>query len=123
MIQEIAFKNQRRVFDRLRSPISLRDLLPKFVSLLKISFCSRCVSRRVAPLHRKAPVLCGIRREPELPEHEEIVPLESNTVLKPEAFLVEDADDDEAIKARVLRTQSRTLARQAAMDPDDGIAL
>ncbi|MGB5084328.1 MAG: hypothetical protein WBO09_06890 [Methylocystis silviterrae] len=51
------------------------------------------------------------------------MPLESNTVLKPEAFLVEDADDDEAIKARVLRTQSRTLARQAAMDPDDGIAL
>ena len=65
----------------------------------------------------------GIRREPELPEHEEIAPPEPSVSLAPEGFVVDETDDEEAIKSRLLRGQSRSLARQAAMDPDDGIAL
>ncbi len=48
----------------------------------------------------------GIRREPELLEHEEIAPLESNLVSTPEAFLGDEVDDEEAIKARILRSQN-----------------
>jgi type IV secretion system protein VirD4 len=62
----------------------------------------------------------GIRREPELPAHEAIDP--PPLAEAPELAEIE-ADDDDAIRARTLRAQSRTTARQASMDPDDGIAL
>jgi type IV secretion system protein VirD4 len=65
----------------------------------------------------------GIRREPDLPGHEEIALPESNVMSTPETLLTDEPDDEEAIKARLLRGQSRSIARQAAMDPDDGIAL
>ena len=41
----------------------------------------------------------GIRREPELPDHEEIAPPEPSVSLPPEVFLVDETDDEEAIKA------------------------
>jgi type IV secretion system protein VirD4 len=63
----------------------------------------------------------GIRREPELPEHEEITPKPANPV--PEFVFSEDDPDDDAIRARVLREQARGVARQAAMDPGDGLEL
>lgn len=62
----------------------------------------------------------GIRREPELPVHEAIDP--SPPAEAPETAETE-SDDDDAIRARTLRAQSRATARQASMDPDDGIAL
>jgi type IV secretion system protein VirD4 len=63
----------------------------------------------------------GIRREPELPEHEEIVPEQPRP---PQEFgFVEDDPDDDAVRARALRQQARAVARQAAMDPGDGIEL
>jgi type IV secretion system protein VirD4 len=63
----------------------------------------------------------GIRREPELPEHEDIAP----DPAKPSAEFAfgEDEPDDDAIRARVLRAKARGLARQAAMDPGDGLDL
>lgn len=63
----------------------------------------------------------GIRREPELPEHEDIAP----QPVEPSAEFAfgEDEPDDEAVRARVLRAKARGLARQAAMDPSDGIDL
>lgn len=63
----------------------------------------------------------GIRREPELPEHEDIAP----QPVEPAAEFAfgEDEPDDEAVRARVLRAKARGLARQAAMDPSDGIDL
>jgi type IV secretion system protein VirD4 len=62
----------------------------------------------------------GIRREPELPEHEDVVP----NVPKPGAeFAFEDDADDDAIRSQVMRRQARGLARQAAMDPNDSIDL
>lgn len=63
----------------------------------------------------------GIRREPELAAHEDIAP-ESP---KPSAeFLFgEDEVDEDAVRARALRASARGLARQAALDPGDGIDL
>ena len=60
----------------------------------------------------------GIRREPDLPKHEEIV---RGTAT--EFTFGEEEADDEAVRARALRRQARGLVRQAAMDPGDGIDL
>ena len=63
----------------------------------------------------------GIRREPELAEHEDIAP--EPTKPPPEFEFAEDDADDDAVRARRLRATARGLARQTAMDPDDGIDL
>ena len=63
----------------------------------------------------------GIRREPELQAPEEIVP-------QPQALLrefdgPEDEPDDEAPRLRAMDQRMRTVARQAALDPADGLSL
>ena len=70
---------------------------------------------------RQSTANSGIRREPELPEHENIAP----EALKPppEFDFTEDEGDSDAIRARVLRMNVPGLARQAAMDPGDGLDL
>jgi type IV secretion system protein VirD4 len=67
------------------------------------------------------PANSGIRREPELPEHEDIAPEAQRP--SPEFVFREDDADEDAIRARVLRANARSLARQAAMDPGDGMPL
>jgi len=63
----------------------------------------------------------GIRREPTLPDHEAIV-LEAP---KPslEFALLDDEPDDEAVGAQTMRQRFGSVARQAALDPDDGLRL
>ena len=61
----------------------------------------------------------GIRREPGLPEQEEIV--RSERPADREFDVLEDEFDLDAAKARTLRQSVRIVARQAAMDPADGI--
>jgi type IV secretion system protein VirD4 len=63
----------------------------------------------------------GIRREPELPEYEEILPVPAKTT--PEFTFIEEDSDDDALRARLLLEQARSTARQAAMDPRDGMEL
>ena len=63
----------------------------------------------------------GIRREPELAEHEDIAP--QTIAPSPEFEFAEDETDDDAVRARRLRAAARGIARQAAMDPGDGIDL
>ena len=63
----------------------------------------------------------GIRRQPELPQHEEIAP--EPVKPKPEFTFGEETPDDDAARTRALRQQVRNLARQGAMDPDDGMGL
>ncbi|MET3354282.1 UNVERIFIED_ORG: type IV secretion system protein VirD4 [Xanthobacter viscosus] len=66
----------------------------------------------------------GLRREPELPEHVAIA--SEATVSRPAdefAIILDDEPDDTAQQARVLRQQMRGVARQAALDPQDGIEL
>jgi type IV secretion system protein VirD4 len=71
--------------------------------------------------HVDDPANAGIRREPELPEHEEIAPEHANPT--PEFTFGEEDPNDDAVRARALRQQARSLARQAAMDPGDGMEL
>ncbi|PRD40537.1 conjugal transfer protein TraG [Phyllobacterium phragmitis] len=63
----------------------------------------------------------GIRREPELPEHEEIVA--PPTPPAQEFDVLDDEPDVDAAKARTMRQRMRTVARQASMNPADGIEL
>ena len=63
----------------------------------------------------------GIRREPENPEHEDVAP--ELPFPREEFAALEDEPDDEAQRARAMQTRFRTVARQAALDPDDGIEL
>ena len=67
------------------------------------------------------PANAGIRREPELPEHEEIAPPDIPPV--GEFDMLDDEPDVDAAKARSLRQQVTSVARQATMDPADGIEL
>lgn len=67
------------------------------------------------------PANAGIRREPELPEHEEIVPLEHPAFN--EFDVLDDDPDIDVAKARRLRLEVISNARQATMDPADGVDL
>jgi type IV secretion system protein VirD4 len=67
------------------------------------------------------PANAGVRREPGLPEHEEIVG--SERPADREFAVLEDDPDIDAAKAKMLRQSVRAVARQAAMDPADGIGL
>ena len=63
----------------------------------------------------------GIRREPEIPEHEDAAP--ELPFPREEFAALEDEPDDEAQRTRAMQTRFRNVARQAALDPDDGIEL
>jgi type IV secretion system protein VirD4 len=63
----------------------------------------------------------GIRREPALPEHEAIVSEQPKP--SPEFALLEDEPDDDPIRAKALNQNLRTIARQAVLDPGDGLDL
>ncbi|RSC37144.1 conjugal transfer protein TraG [Agrobacterium sp. FDAARGOS_525] len=66
------------------------------------------------------PANAGIRREPELPEHEEILPPPSPAQ---EFELLDEEPDVDAAKASAMRARMRMVARQASLDPNDGIEL
>lgn len=61
----------------------------------------------------------GIRQEPELPEHEEIVP----TRVPTGEFTFEDEPDDDAPRQRLLTGLQTQVTRAAALDHDDGLGL
>ncbi|MER8499429.1 conjugal transfer protein TraG [Mesorhizobium sp. M1142] len=64
----------------------------------------------------------GIRRQPELPEHEDIAP-ERAALREDEFDLDRDEPDDDAMRRRAVDQAMRRAARQAALDPNDGIEL
>ncbi|MFT9377235.1 MAG: conjugal transfer protein TraG, partial [Komagataeibacter saccharivorans] len=62
----------------------------------------------------------GVRREPELPEHEDIAPERPDPAAE---FEIPDSDPDvEAQRAAELRRQGNII-RQAGMDRNDGLEL
>src|SRR5258708_615866 len=76
----------------------------------------------VAPAKKiEDPDNAGVRREPELPDHEEIV----SEPRKPtrEFELPEDDHQEASPDLRILQRQTRTLARQVALDPGDRMDL
>ncbi len=67
------------------------------------------------------PANAGIRREPELPEQEEIVAPPPSPAQEFE--LLDDEPDVDAAKVNAMRARMRMVARQASLDPGDGIEL
>ncbi|MFJ6327651.1 MULTISPECIES: conjugal transfer protein TraG [unclassified Rhizobium] len=67
------------------------------------------------------PANAGIRREPELPEQEEILPPPPSPAQ--EFKFLDDEPDVDAAKANAMRARMRMTARQASLDPGDGIEL
>ena len=67
------------------------------------------------------PANAGIRREPELPSQEEIVAPPPSP--EQEFEFVDDEPDVDAAKARAMRQRMRMVARQVALNPDDGVDL
>jgi type IV secretion system protein VirD4 len=65
----------------------------------------------------------GIRREPELPDHVAIVRETANAPAQDEFAVIDDDPEDTTRQARALRQQMRGLARQASLDPADGLQL
>jgi len=72
-------------------------------------------------LAEEDPANGGIRREPALPDHEAIAAEEPNLI--PEFALLDDEPDDEAVRAGTISQSFRAVARQATLDPDDGLGL
>ncbi|CAD7338120.1 conjugal transfer protein TraG [Sphingomonadales bacterium 58] len=64
----------------------------------------------------------GLRREPELPDHVAIVKETTPAPPAQEFSIVEDEPEDAARQAAARRRMQR-IARQASLDPDDGIEL
>jgi type IV secretion system protein VirD4 len=67
------------------------------------------------------PANAGIRREPELPEHEEIVPEPPKLVR--EFDPVDEETDDEVQRQRVMQRTFGTVARQVSLDPGDDMQM
>jgi type IV secretion system protein VirD4 len=67
------------------------------------------------------PANAGIRREPELPSQEEIAA--PPPAPEQEFEFLDDEPDVDAAKARAMRQRMRMVARQVALNPDDGIDL
>lgn len=65
----------------------------------------------------------GLRREPELPDHVAIAKETAEPMPAEEFAVVLDDDEDAVRQSRLLRQQMRGVARQAAMDPNDGMEL
>ncbi|AYG66050.1 conjugal transfer protein TraG [Rhizobium sp. CCGE531] len=64
----------------------------------------------------------GLRREPGLEAHKDIAP-EATTSSVNEFHLDRDEPEGDAISARMLARRMRQVARQASMDPHDGVEL
>ena len=67
------------------------------------------------------PANAGIRREPELPEHEEIVPEPKKPVH--EFDPMDDEPDDEVQRQRIMQRTFGTVARQVSLDPGDDMQM
>jgi type IV secretion system protein VirD4 len=67
------------------------------------------------------PANAGIRREPELPEHEEIVTEPKKPVQEFEP--VDEEPDDEVQRQRIMQRTFGTVARQVSLDPGDDMQM
>jgi type IV secretion system protein VirD4 len=130
LAKKARYFEDRRLAERVIAPPELARRVPGGAG--PVDDWSRLPVPSIAGADRKAgaagalssmddPANAGIRREPELPDHEEIAP-EPVKPVQEFAFQEEEPDDD-ALRARAMRRQIASLARQAAMDPGDGVEL
>jgi type IV secretion system protein VirD4 len=67
------------------------------------------------------PANAGIRREPELPMHEEIAPAPKGPFQEFEP--IEDEPDDEAQRLRLMQRNFGNAVRQVPLDPSDDLRM
>lgn len=67
------------------------------------------------------PANAGLRREPDLPDHEEVAPMRPAST--PEFTFVDEPENDEPARATSLHRQMVRVARQASLDPGDGLGV
>jgi len=67
------------------------------------------------------PANAGIRREPELPEHEEVAPEPRKAIQ--EFDPMDDEPDDDVPRQRAMQRSMERVARQASLDPTDDMGL
>ena len=126
--RKVRYFQDRRLAERVLPPPTLASLHEDMTA------CNRTVAddwTALPPLSRVPPEAApakandaansGIRREPELPEHEEIVREEVQPL--PEFATLDDEPDRNAARAAAIRRTLGSIARQAAMDPADGMGL
>jgi type IV secretion system protein VirD4 len=84
---------------------------------------TRSGNGKTTPEDKDNPANAGIRREPELPEHEDI---ETSKPALVSEFAFEDGGeepDDEIVRLAELRRQMGGFARQASLDPADDLGM
>jgi type IV secretion system protein VirD4 len=126
LTKKARYYEDRRLQERILPPPSLTELVKKPFTARRDDWSAlpTPVLTMESPLNGLSdedPDNAGIRREPTLPEHEAVAP-ESPQPADPFAILVDEADD-ESVQANMLRHSMRTVARQAALDPGDGLDL
>ena len=124
LAKKVRYFEDRRFQERILPPPSLADLTKKLATSCRDDWSAlppiavgpkRVTDGSFDEDHDNA----GIRREPTLHEHEAVAP-ESPTSADPFAILMDEADD-EFVQADMIRQRMRTVARQAALDPGDGL--
>nr|WP_206377063.1 conjugal transfer protein TraG [Sphingomonas sp. G-3-2-10] len=119
--QKVRYFTDGRLAARITDPPSpdpARNLRPNDWSALPIPESAQPAEPRTADADDAANG--GIRREPELPEEQDIVP---RPAPPPSEFEFDDSATEEATAARRLSDRMRGNARQASLDPKDGIDL
>ena len=103
---------------RLRTPGT--SLAPE-ISAAAVDDWDAAVVKAPTAASTEDPANAGIRREPELPEQEEIAPEPRKPVHEFEQL--EDETDDEVQRQRVLERNFGTVTRQTSIDPADDLGM
>jgi len=125
--KKVRYYEDRRFQERLLPPPDIATLQPAPTAASSSPMWC-CTLPRTNGGQTPAAASCGdganggIRHEPELPQHEAIIPPPQRETIGEFELLDSDADL-QATRARAMRQRARAMARQAAMDPDDGIEL
>ncbi|MGB3165719.1 MAG: type IV secretory system conjugative DNA transfer family protein, partial [Alteraurantiacibacter sp.] len=125
--QKARYYEDRQLNARILAPPILSDVVPvRSQPAAKDDWSGRSPIKSPVPPSTKTPddedSDGGVRREPELPEHEEIAP--DSAPAREEFADLDDGPDDDAQRARAMqKSQFRAVARQVSLDPDDGIEL
>ncbi len=105
-------------------PIFSPQPLPNVPGMAEIPFGSDWANSIVRSRSGSAtedPANAGIRREPELPEHEDIVPKPHHPTDEFES--IEDEPDDGPVQNRLMQRSLPSMARQVSLDPADDMGM
>jgi len=120
--RKVRYFTDRRLTERVVEPpqlIEAEDSRPNDWT----DMVAAALARRAGEEGRREedPANGGIRREPELPVEQEIAP--SRPVPLTSEFEFDDGASEDATAARQLTSRIQGTARQASLDPDDGVSL